>query len=416
MQKELFDKGYRLRVMLVVWLTVFLGFVGYSLPYPIFGPMLMSADSGLAKGWSDDHRVVLFGLIMAAYPFAQFWGCPIIGRYTDMLGRKQMLVVTTAIAAIAHFLTGVGIVEHSLLLIVVSRMVGGFVEGNVAIAQSAASDISQGARKARNFAWINTAINAGWMVGPLMAGWLAGSHVQMFGYATPFYFAALFSILNTLVVIGLFIETNPQQGKRRADGRDSLKRFWYALFKSNLRYWYLMVLISDIGIIVFYSFFMIYMVKQFGFGPSTVAMYTVYVSIWLIVSNQLAAALMRRIDKLQIALYFHVVMAVGTVMLAYSTTKTALLISLAIAPLGVGICETVTSILISDLSDPKAQGEAMGICRSLFVLSEVIGAPLAGLMASYSLRSPSIICVITALIVCNLLMARGKTITGYANG
>ena len=61
-----------------------------------------------------------------------------------------------------------GIAWRSLPLLLLSRVMEGFFNGDIAIVQAMAADMSTAKTKARSFAWINIGMNLGWVVGPMI--------------------------------------------------------------------------------------------------------------------------------------------------------------------------------------------------------------------------------------------------------
>ncbi len=398
------------QVMLALWITVLLAFVGYSLPMPVFGPMFMSDTSIFAQQYSMQQRVILYGVVTAMFPFAQFWGCPILGVLSDRYGRKPILMLTTAIASVAHFVTGVAVLHQNLGLLIIARLVGGFVEGNVAIAQSSVADISDDNNKASRFAWINTAINTGWLVGPLLGGLFASPvFSDYFGYAAPFYAATLFCLFNCAIIAICYRETRVVAPNATASSPPySLRRLYQHITQSELRRWYWLLAISDLAIFSYYFFFIFYLVNQFNFGPSGLSLYMIYLSVWLIIANQFSAWVLKYIDILPANILFHFVMVAGMLLFGASTNQAMFLLTIPIVALGVGGCETLMTLMLSDLTDAAHQGEVMGICRAIFVLSEVLVSIFSAWLVTYQLYALCIVGVVSAIIAGVLLVFQGR--------
>ena len=172
----------QLRVVLII---TFLGFLGISMPYLIFPPLFLNpAYPLIPAGWTEASRALLLGITLAAYPIGQFIGSPILGSLSDQHGRKKMLFWSLNITALCNLLTGVAIVFHSLLLLIVSRFVAGLMEGNIAIARAMAADIKS-ISKHSSMGKINAAASTAYLIGPLVGALL--SNGTFFSLSTPFY-------------------------------------------------------------------------------------------------------------------------------------------------------------------------------------------------------------------------------------
>ena len=85
----------------VIISVVFFGYVGLSMPYLLFPSLFLNPDyaSFLVEGWGLSSRSILLGLTLAAYPFGQFLGSPILGVLLDEVGRRRILVLSLVGAA-----------------------------------------------------------------------------------------------------------------------------------------------------------------------------------------------------------------------------------------------------------------------------------------------------------------------------
>lgn len=75
----------------IILLIVFISFIGSSIAYPIFPPLFLQSSDQLiiSPEWSDTSRRILLGLTLAIFPLGQFIGSPILGRNSDLYGRKK---------------------------------------------------------------------------------------------------------------------------------------------------------------------------------------------------------------------------------------------------------------------------------------------------------------------------------------
>src|SRR3954469_11362439 len=111
--------------VLVIFLTVFIDLIGFGIVLPLLP--LYNRDFG-ATGF-------MIGVIMASYSAMQFLFAPGWGRLSDRIGRRPVMLVSTAGAAFSYALFGIGsgISDSStaLLLIIVSRILAGICGANI---------------------------------------------------------------------------------------------------------------------------------------------------------------------------------------------------------------------------------------------------------------------------------------------
>src|SRR6476660_3047837 len=80
--------------VLIIFLTVFIDLVGFGIVVPLVP--VYSKHYG-ASGW-------VIGAIVASYSAMQFLFAPIWGRLSDRLGRRPILLTSTAGAALSYVL------------------------------------------------------------------------------------------------------------------------------------------------------------------------------------------------------------------------------------------------------------------------------------------------------------------------
>src|SRR5829696_6495045 len=80
--------------LLIIFLTVFIDLIGFGIVLPLLP--VFSKDFG-ASGF-------MIGLIMASYSVMQFLFAPWWGRLSDRIGRRPVLLISTAGAIVSYAL------------------------------------------------------------------------------------------------------------------------------------------------------------------------------------------------------------------------------------------------------------------------------------------------------------------------
>ncbi len=150
--------------VLVILLTVFIDLIGFGIIVPLIPPL--SEHFG-ASG-------VVIGLIFASFSAMQFIFSPIWGRLSDRLGRRPILLLSTAGAAVSYvlFACGTGLANHTaaLWVMVVSRLFAGICGGNITVAQAYIADITPPADRSKRMGLIGMAFGLGFIFGPFIGG------------------------------------------------------------------------------------------------------------------------------------------------------------------------------------------------------------------------------------------------------
>ena len=163
----------------------------------------------------------IYGILGATYPFFQFIGAPILGRLSDKIGRKKVLILSQSGTFLAWSLfllafilpetelwkqntelTGSYYMTLPLLIIFLARIFDGFTGGNISVANAYMSDISTDEDRNQNFGKMGASTSLGFVIGPAFAGLLAST---MLGEVLPLLIAAAISLL-AIFVIGFRLE------------------------------------------------------------------------------------------------------------------------------------------------------------------------------------------------------------------
>src|SRR5216684_2052378 len=95
--------------VLIIFLTVFIDLIGFGIVIPL---LPIYAKNFQASGWE-------IGALMATFSAMQFIFAPRLGRLSDRIGRRPVLLLSTAGAAgsYALFAYGSGLNGHAALLL-----------------------------------------------------------------------------------------------------------------------------------------------------------------------------------------------------------------------------------------------------------------------------------------------------------
>ncbi len=194
-----------------VLLVIFIDGMGLGLVVPVLNAILFDSGSHFFTGTplSPLMHNMIYGLTIALYMFCWFFGAAFLGDLSDKIGRKKSLLICLLGAAFSYLVSALAVVTHSLTLLLLGRIIGGFTSGSQPIAQAAIVDLSSEADKARNIGYVLMSMSLGFILGPLLGGLLADKQLMpWFNYSTPFYFTAIISLLNAVLLLIWFKETS----------------------------------------------------------------------------------------------------------------------------------------------------------------------------------------------------------------
>lgn len=358
----------------VLVMTVTLAVAGFSLPSPVLAPLLLDPAHGmLTPEASDWSRKVWLGVIMGLYPLFQLVGSPWLGRLSDRYGRKPLLLLSLAGVLAGYALMALGIAWRSLPLLLLSRIVEGLCNGNIAIVQAMAADLAGKEHKARSFAWINIGMNLGWVVGPMIGGYAA---VISGDYSLAAWLAVGMTLLNLLLVYWLIPYRPPVAATRQTATLSSRQ----LLLQPALLPYFALTLISYGAVQLYFTYFNIWLVERLAWDPAQLAQAAVLVSLPMMAGSWLGSRIARHWRGSSLGIVGHLVMASGMLLFILPVHWWGLALTFVPAGIGMSLGELATSVAISNRNHPEQQGQAMGLYRALAVGSEILAVLLGSLV------------------------------------
>ncbi len=400
--RDLYDPGrtQETATMILVFVTVLVGWIGFSLPYPVFSHLFLDRDGPLlAAATPAETRTLLLGAAIALYPAGQLIGAPLFGRWSDRYGRKPVLQVALAVTVAGACLLAAGVSAGSVPLVLLGRFVAGLGEGNIAIVQSLASDVSRPATKARNFALIGIAMDLGFVAGPILGGLLAdpGLH-PAFGFAFPFWAAAGLFALNALVV-PLFLREPPRLAAAAAP---AVCRLWRSAIHPAIAPLLGLTFLTYWAIMIFFDFFPVFFVQSYGTPPAQLGINAALLSVPLILSGLVVGRLVARHGSVAVSAVALLLMLAGTLLFVGMTTELAHALPAVLVAVGINFGQTATSVLTSDAAPAHEQGQVMGLYRAMTVAAGGLAALAGGYCAAFFPAAPFLTAVAAA--GCGLLL------------
>jgi DHA1 family tetracycline resistance protein-like MFS transporter len=187
------------RALVVILSTVTLDAVGIGLALPVIPSLL--------RELSHETRIAgRFGYFMAIYPFMQFLFSPVLGRLSDRLGRRPVLLMSLAGAAVDYLIMGL---SPLLWVLYLGRVFAGLTGANLAVATAYIADISGNDERAARFGYMNACFGLGFVAGPLLGG-VVGDLSPRY----PFLLAAACNSLNLLLAFFVLPESHARRGAR----------------------------------------------------------------------------------------------------------------------------------------------------------------------------------------------------------
>lgn len=400
-------------VLGLVFLTVFLDIVGFSIIFPLFPGMLdyyfttEGADSfigsivtQLQAFAGEDRNAVqtLFGgLLGSVYGLLQFIFATVWGGLSDRIGRRPVLLITLSGTVLAYVFWSLA---ASFWVLVFARVLGGAMAGNISTASAAVADTTSGKDRAKGMGIVGMAIGLGFILGPALGALFFGltkPEVGVDGVAlttsgatfgvNPFTGAALAScvlaILNLLWVAKLFPETLPLERRGSTKSDRSFNPFarlrtlaFPGVVRTNLVYF---LYLTAFAAIEFTLTFLA--AARLGYDHGDLAWMFVFVGFVIaFVQGGLVRRLAPRFGEARLARLGLGLTLPGFVLIGGAETGGMLYAGLACMAVGSAFVMPCLSALVSRYCPADRQGLALGTFRSMGSLSRAVGPILGSLL------------------------------------
>jgi DHA1 family tetracycline resistance protein-like MFS transporter len=315
--------------------------------------------------------------ILGSYSLCQLLAAPIWGRLSDRYGRRPILMSSLLGACLSYVILGFA---DSLWMLLASRMLAGFMAGNLAAAFAYASDVSTPATRAKSMGMVGAAIGIGFMLGMPVGGVLAGNQAQSANFLWP----AVASAALSLCALALVKFRLPESRVRRAgpvptpaarEGPLSLlrQRPGLALVASAA-----LLVTTAQGILE--SIFALWALHRFGAGPRTVGFALFGAAlVAVIMQGGLVRVLVPRIGERRLAQAGIASYVAGLLLVALAgDSLMAAALGLLFCGAGMGAFSPSASALASRQSHGGNRGAVMGTYQAATSLARVIGPFVAG--------------------------------------
>ncbi|WP_420422629.1 MFS transporter [Simkania sp.] len=397
--------------LLPVLVVLFLGYLGFSLALPIFPPLFLDLKHGfLPLETSVAMRRILLGILFSMYPLGQFIGAPIMGKLSDKWGRKPVLLISLLAIIPGYIGCALSVAFHLPILMYVSRLWVGLLEGNITIAQAAITDISEDEKsKTKNFGWMVSLSSSAFFFGPLIGGKMADSKlIYWFHYDTPFWCGALLVFIGFLIVWRLFKETHEADHTVEIRPLKIFTSFIDSLRIKRLRVIYLANMCFFFAIFFFLNFFSAYLVNVFGFNVSQLGEANAYLSIFMVLGPLLFGWMAKFWTAPKVSLFGSVLMGISLIVFLLPNSPYALFATLIPVGFFMAIGFAYPALMISNVVSKRIQGQVLGTNMAIQVFGEGATALIGGFLMALFTSFPIWIGAIVAIIGGALLISETR--------
>ncbi len=385
----------------------FIGTLGFSIVLPFL--VFLVIDFG--------GNAIIYGILAAVYPAFQLIGAPILGRWSDIYGRKKVLLVSNGgtligwifflfalflpvenLFSIDSSLFGTFAITLPLLVLFFARAIDGITGGNISVANAYLADISSDENRSKNFGKMAVSSNLGFIVGPALAGILGATIYQEI---LP-VLAALFLSLLTLIVIGFALKESkpqlvvvteqiPEKESIRKVFAQECKECYQVPNPKKLRFKdvfklkhisFLLVLYFFIflGFNIFYTSFPIHVVNSLKWSVTELGVfYAVLSGIMVLVQGPVLRKALKKFSEEKLVIIGSIIL--GTNFILFVSNNNIFIYGAAVLfAVGNGLMWPSFLSLLSKIAGNAYQGFIQGVASSFGSLASIVGLIIGGLL------------------------------------
>jgi len=338
------------------------------------------------------------GLLVSAFALCQLVAGPFLGKLSDRIGRKPVLVASQ-LGTLAGFLLLAR--AETLAMVFAARCLDGITAGNLTVAQAAIADVTPPERRARAYAVIGVSFGIGFLLGPAAAGVLAARDVRL-----PICCAAGLSALS--IVLTLLLLPSPADVPPRPEGslrgekpphpptERRLGLLDWSVYARPLRDPKLaprlvQYFLFGTSFALFTSGFALFAERRFvtaagaPWGPREVG-YALACSglLGVILQGGLVARAVARFGEAPLVVFGFVFQALGLGVLAWSHAPPHLAVVIALMGLGNAPLRPALTSLVTRAAGPDDQGLVLGLAQSLMSVAQVVAPIVAGALIGHA--------------------------------
>jgi MFS family permease len=387
----------------------FIGTLGFSIVLPFL--VFLVIDFG--------GNAIIYGILAAVYPAFQLIGAPILGRWSDIYGRKKVLLISNGgtligwifflfalflpvvnLFSIDSSLFGIFAITLPLLVLFLARSIDGITGGNISVANAYLADISSDENRSKNFGKMSISSNLGFIVGPALAGILGATIYQEI---LPVLAALVLSLI-TLIVIGFALkESKPQSmviTKQIPENKSIRKVFaqeckecyqvpnpkklkFKDVFKlKNILFLLVLYFFIFLGFNIFYTSFPIHTVNNLKWSVTELGVfYAVLSGIMVLVQGPVLRKALKKFSEEKLVIIGSIILGINFILFV-SNNDIFIYVAAVLFAIGNGLMWPSFLSILSKTAGNAYQGFIQGVASSFGSLASIVGLIIGGLLFS----------------------------------
>ena len=400
-------------------LVNFIGTLGFTIVLP-FLVALVTRLGGNA---------LVYGMMGATYSAFQLVGAPILGRWSDVYGRRKILLLSqlgtliswfvflaalyipiATIAEVDSPVLGSFVLSAPILVLFMARALDGLTGGNISVANAYLADITSKDERKQNFGKMSVAANFGFILGPTLGGLLGSTRYLE---VPPVLAAITISSIASLVIWRYLPESRPcvlssspqEASVRKVFGQEQVdcvqleepqgSGWRQVLTLPCIAYLLGLNFVIFLAFNFFYTSFPIHALQGLGWSVRDIGIFFSYIGATMaLVQGPLLTRLSRRVSDVALVITGSLILMVAFVFYSRGATPW-IYAGGTLFSLGNGLMWPSFLALLSKQAGDRYQGVVQGFSGSVGSLASIVGLLVGGVL--YGLVGGSVFLISAAL-------------------
>lgn len=338
-------------------------------------------------------------LLVASFFGAQFIGGPILGRWSDRIGRVPVLIFSQIGTVIAFAAFGLATAPWMLFA---ARFFDGLTGGNIVVAQAYVTDVTPRERRAQALGLISAMFGLAFIIGPLVGGLLVG-----LGARVPYFIAAGAAAIVVALTVLTLDESMTAEQREELRTRAVKLTFKAALAIRPLVYVLLIAFTIQFALgLVISTLALFGDAVLFDSNPELgVGVILAFVGLsQIITQTAILPRAIRRLGEERLIVFGVVIRCIGLVIYSVMVTPWMAVMGGIFFSMGGGLTVPPSQSVATKVVDDSKRGGVLGAFQAVTSLAVIFATAIAGMLFAVYPHLPSrvglgasILCLLPAL-------------------
>lgn len=354
---------------------------------------------------------IIYGILAAIYPAFQLIGDPLLGKWSDRIGKKKVLLVSNigtfigwiiflvallvpvwSIHNIDSQVAGSFVITLPLIILFLARGIDGITGGNISVANAYLADVATDKDRSKNFGKMAISSNLGFIIGPVLAGILGAT---IYKEILPVMAAVIVSLITVIVIIFKLQESRTIEAssivKAIPDEPEIRKVFSVEckdcfeipnpknlriqdVFKlRNISYMPILYFLIFLGFNIYYTSFPIHAVSGLKWSMLEMGVfYSVLSGLMVLVEGPILREVLKKCSEKKLVIIGSLILGTNFVLFVFNSTLVAY-VAIILFAVGNGLMWPSFMSLLTKQGGNVYQGVIQGVVSSMGSLASIIG-------------------------------------------